>query len=73
MMTTRRRIEPVLSRTPGGYRPAHTSVADSFLHPFNARVHDVVDPTYEFDSAVPKAAPKATTTGFKSRAFEPRP
>ena len=36
MMTTRRRIEPVLSRTPGGYRPAHTSAADSSVQPFDA-------------------------------------
>ena len=36
MMTTRRRIEPVLSRTLGGYRPAHTSAADSSVQPFDA-------------------------------------
>ena len=73
MMTTRRRVEPVLSRTPGGYRPAHTSAADSSVQPFAARVPDVVDPAYETGSAVSKAAPKAATRGFKQRAFERRP
>ena len=73
MMTMRRRIEPVMSRKLGGYRPAHTSVADSSVQPFDARVPDVVDPAYETGSAVPKAAPKTTMAGFKQRAFERRP
>ena len=72
-MSTSRRIEPVMSRKPGGYRPARTNAADSSVQPYDARVYDVVDHTYESDSAVPKAAPKAAMTGFKQRAFERRP
>ena len=62
MMTKRRRIEPVLSRAPGGYRPAHISATA-----------DLVDPTCETGSAAAKAAPKAAKSGFKPRAFERRP
>ena len=73
MMTKYRRIEPVLSRKFGGYRPAHTSAAGRSVKPYDARVTDVVDPAYETSSAVPKAAPKAAMTGFKQRAFERTP
>ena len=74
MMTKYRRIEPVLSRTPGGYRPAHTSAAYSSVQPYDARVPDVVDPAYETSSAVPKATPKTVKAGrFKQRAFERTP
>lgn len=73
MMSTRHRIEPVLSRKPGGYRPAHSSAAGSSVQPYDPGAPDVVDPTSEALSALPKAAPKAAMTGFKQRAFERKP
>ncbi len=73
MKMTHHRIEPVLTRTPGGYRPARTSVANGAGQPYEARAHEAVDRAVLPGSAMRKSTPKAATRGFKQRAFERTP